>query len=59
MVTALVGEADGNTLEVRHNRMMNGTPPIIRQSQPSGGSPDAAYAGEIRQTLTAAGFKLL
>jgi threonine dehydratase len=59
LVTALVGEAGGNILEVGHNRMMNGTPLKSASLSLVVEARDAAHAGEIRQALAAGGFRLL
>ena len=57
-VTALVGEAGGNILEVSHNRLMTG---VSAKSADLGlviEARDAAHAAEIKQRIEDAGFHL-
>ncbi|MDE1938727.1 MAG: threonine ammonia-lyase [Alphaproteobacteria bacterium] len=57
-VSALVGEAGGNILEVSHNRMITDTSAKLADLGMTVEARDAEHAAEIRRTLQAAGFKL-
>jgi len=57
-IANLVGEAGGNILEVIHNRMATDTSAKLADLGMTVEARDAEHAGEIRERLEAAGFKL-
>ena len=57
-VSALVGDAGGNILEVFHNRMATDTSAKLADLGMTIEARDAEHADEIKRALTGAGFKL-
>ena len=57
-VSALIGEAGGNILEVSHDRMMTDSSAKLAQLGMTVEARDAEHAEEIKAAIQAAGFKI-